>query len=300
MVQLILRSGRLARVAGLMIRALSTQAQPHPVKDESRELIVRYLDGKDNGIAVLGLNRGEARNSLSKSLLRRMAEAVSNIERDKKVRVLIVRSLVPKVFCAGADLRERVKMEPEEVGQFVSSIRGLMRDIENLSAPVIAALDGHALGGGLEMALACDIRTAAADSKLGLVETKLAIIPGAGGTQRLPRIVGPAIAKEMIFTAKVVDGREAQQMGLVNRVVEQNKDGDAAYQQALQIAREILPNGPIGVKLAKVAISKGIEVPIDDGLEIEKQCYAQLLDTEDRLEGLAAFAAKRVPVYRGL
>lgn len=249
MVQLIRTTSSLTLLANLSIRALSTQAQPRPMKvDTSRELIVKYLDGKDNGIAVLGLNRPEARNSLSKSLLRQMIEAVNHIEQDKKVRVLIVRSLIPKIFCAGADLRERAKMEPQEVGGFVSSLRDLMRDIENLSAPTIVALDGHALGGGLEMALACDIRTAAADSKMGLVETKLAIIPGAGGTQRLPRIVGPAIAKEMIFTAKIVDGIEAKQLGLVNRAVPQNKDGDAAYQQALQIAREILPNGPIGVK----------------------------------------------------
>ncbi len=290
----------LLKVASVSVRALSTKVQLKEDSSTSKEIVLKYLDGKDNGIAVLGLNRPDARNAFGKNLVNQLTDAVSTIEQDKKVRVLILRSLVPKVFCAGADLRERSKMEPQEVANFVSSLRDFMRDLEALSAPVISALDGVALGGGLEMALASDIRTASAEAKMGLVETKLAIIPGAGGTQRLPRIIGPAMAKELIYTARVLDGVEAHKIGLVNRVVPQNKEGDAAYQAALHIAREILPNGPIGVKLAKVAISKGIEVSIDDGFEIEKQCYAQLLDTEDRIEGLAAFASKRVPVYRGL
>ena len=239
----------LLKVASLSLRALSTKAKLSP-SDESpaREIVLKYLDGKDNGIAVLGLNRPEARNAFSKSLVGQLQEAIGTIQDDKKVRVLILRSLVPKVFCAGADLRERSKMEPSEVASFVSSLGNMMRDLENLSAPVVAAIDGVALGGGLEMALASDIRTATIDVKMGLVETKLAIIPGAGGTQRLPRIVGPAKAKELIYTAKILDGAEACEMGLVNRVVAQNKHGDAAYQEALAIAREILPNGPIGVK----------------------------------------------------
>ena len=217
-------------------------------KLSKREVIVKYLDGKDNGIAVLALNRPESRNALGKYLVEQLNDALFNIKNDNKIRALILRSLVPRIFCAGADLRERAKMEPIEVDKFVTSLRELTNNIENLNTPVIAAIDGVALGGGLELALASDIRTTASESKMGLVETKLAIIPGAGGTQRLPRIVGPAIAKELIFTGRILDGEEAFKLGLVNRVVPQNKDGDAAYQEALQIAREILPNGPIGVK----------------------------------------------------
>ncbi|XP_014601419.1 PREDICTED: methylglutaconyl-CoA hydratase, mitochondrial isoform X2 [Polistes canadensis] len=174
-----------------------------------------------------------------------------------------------------------------------------MNDIETIPIPVISAIDGIALGGGLELALATDIRIAASEAKLGLVETKLAIIPGAGGTQRLPRIVGSAIAKELIYAARVLNGQQARNISLVNEAVSQNKNGDAAYQAALLLAREILPNGPIGVKLAKEAISKGMEVSIKDGLEIEKACYNKVIDTEDRLEGLSAFTAKRVPIYKG-
>lgn len=229
------------------VRALSTRTMPS-AKDEPREIILKYLDGKDNGIAVLGLNRSEARNAFGKSLVSQMFDAVATVRENDKVRVLILRSLVPKVFCAGADLRERSKMVEDEVAEFVSSLRGLMCEVEALPTPVISAIDGVALGGGLELALASDIRTAASEAKMGLVETKLAIIPGAGGTQRLPRIVGTARAKELIYTARVLDGEEALSIGLVNRAVPQNKTGDAAYQEALSIAREILPNGPIGVR----------------------------------------------------
>lgn len=228
-------------------RTLSTSAMPSP-KDEAKEVIINYLDGKDNGIAVLGLNRPAARNSLSQSLVSQLNETLSAIKRNNKLRVLIVRSLVPKVFCAGADLRERLKMDSSEVPRFVSTIRNFINDIETLPTPVISAIDGFALGGGLELALATDIRIAASEAKMGLVETKLAIIPGGGGTQRLPRIVGVARAKELIYTARILDGNQAMHIGLVNEVVPQNKTGDAAYQMALTIAREILPNGPIAVK----------------------------------------------------
>lgn len=292
-------TNRFQCVSTPVIRALSTNPMLN-VKDEAREVILKYLDGKDNGIAVLGLNRPAARNAFSKSLVGQLNEAVSSVKNDSKLRVLIIRSLVPKIFCAGADLRERLKMDSAEVPQFVSSLRGIMNEVEALPTPVISAIDGVAVGGGLELALATDIRVAAAEAKMGLVETKLAIIPGAGGTQRLPRLIGLAKAKELIYTARILDGNEAMEIGLVNQSVPQNKHGDAAYQAALSIAREILPNGPIGVKLAKVAISKGVEVPMEDAMEVEKQCYSKIVDTEDRIEGLAAFVAKRVPIYRGV
>ena len=149
------------------------------------------------------------------------------------------------------------------------------------------------------MALACDMRVASDNAKMGLVETRLAIIPGAGGTQRLPRIIGPSLAKEMIFTARVVNGSEAARIGLVNHVVDQNEAGNAAYDRAIGLAREILPNGPVGVKMAKMAINKGLEVDIGSALAIEESCYAQVIPTKDRLEGLKAFREKRKPVYTG-
>ncbi|XP_041041192.1 methylglutaconyl-CoA hydratase, mitochondrial isoform X2 [Carcharodon carcharias] len=228
-----------------------------------------------------------------------MTEAIEEMKCDKNVRTVILRSEVPGIFCAGADLKERAKMQPSEVGPFVSKARSLINELGNLPMPTIAVLDGAALGGGLEMALACDIRVAAASAKMGLVETKLAIIPGAGGTQRLPRIIGVSLAKELIFSGRVLDGTEAKAIGLASHVVEQNEAGDAAYHRGLSLAKEFIPQGPIAVRLAKLAINRGIEVDLKTGLAIEEACYAQVIPTKDRIEGLNAFKEKRLPRYTG-
>ncbi|XP_064632753.1 methylglutaconyl-CoA hydratase, mitochondrial-like [Lineus longissimus] len=228
-----------------------------------------------------------------------LSEATQAIRFDKNVKVLIIKSECPGIFCAGADLKERVKMTQAEVGPFVAKLRSTVSDLCNLPMPVIAAMDGIALGGGLEMALACDIRIAASSAKMGLVETRLAIIPGGGGTQRLPRLVGPAIAKELMFTARVIDGAEAARINLVNQAVEQNDERDAAYQRSLELAREITPQGPIAVQMAKIAIDRGVEVDLASGLKFEEACYAQVIPTKDRTEGLLAFKEKRPPKYRG-
>uniref|UniRef100_A0AAX7VAS7 AU RNA binding protein/enoyl-CoA hydratase n=1 Tax=Astatotilapia calliptera TaxID=8154 RepID=A0AAX7VAS7_ASTCA len=238
--------------------------------DSKDDLRVRYLDGEDSGIVVVGINRPKAKNAISKNLVKMMFEAVEDIKKNKKVRSVILCSLVPGIFCAGS-----------------------------LPVPTIAAIDGAALGGGLEMALACDIRISSNTAKMGLVETKLAIIPGAGGTQRLPRVIGVSLAKELIFAARVVDGTQAQQMGLVSHSVEQNDSGDAAYLRALELAREINPQGPIAIRMAKLAINQGIEVDLSTGLAIEEACYSQVIPTKDRLEGLAAFKEKRQPHFKG-
>ncbi|XP_033285534.1 methylglutaconyl-CoA hydratase, mitochondrial isoform X3 [Orcinus orca] len=199
----------------------------------------------------------------------------------------------------GADLKERVKMNSSEVGPFVSKIRAVINEIANLPVPTIAAIDGLALGGGLELALACDIRVAASSAKMGLVETKLAIIPGGGGTQRLPRAIGMSLAKELIFSARVLDGQAAKAVGLISHVLEQNQEGDAAYRKALDLAREFLPQGPVAMRVAKLAINQGMEVDLVTGLAIEEACYAQTIPTKDRLEGLLAFKEKRTPRYKG-
>ncbi|XP_040210782.1 methylglutaconyl-CoA hydratase, mitochondrial [Rana temporaria] len=263
------------------------------------ELRVRYLEGEEQGIVVLGINRPQAKNAISKGLLKSMMKTVDSLKGNNKARTVILRSEVPGVFCAGADLKERAKMHPSEVGPFVSKARALMNEFANLPMPTIAALDGAALGGGLEMALATDIIVAASSAKMGLVETKLAIIPGAGGTQRLPRAVGVAVAKELIFSARILDGNEAKVIGLVSHVVEQNDEGDAAYKRALALAREFITQGPIAMRMAKLAINQGIEVDLATGLAIEEACYAQVIPTKDRIEGLLAFKDKRPPRFKG-
>lgn len=149
------------------------------------------------------------------------------------------------------------------------------------------------------MSLACDMRVASSSAKMGLVETKLAIIPGGGGTQRLPRLIGASKAKELIFTSRVLDGKQAEDVGLVNHCVEQIESGDAAYKRSLELAKEILPQGPIAIRMAKQAISKGSEVDLQTGLSIEQYCYGIIVPTKDRIEGLTAFREKRAPVYKG-
>jgi methylglutaconyl-CoA hydratase len=160
---------------------------------------------------------------------------------------------------------------------------------------VIAVLEGAAFGGGLELALAADLRVAGAEAKMGLVETALAIIPGGGGTQRLPRLIGAARAKELIFTARRLGAEEAGRLGLVDQVVPAGQ----ALEVALGLAREILPNGPVAVRMAKQAINQGQDLDLVDGLALEEACYARVIPTEDRLEGLAAFREKRKPQYKG-
>uniref|UniRef100_A0AAZ3QQZ3 AU RNA binding protein/enoyl-CoA hydratase n=1 Tax=Oncorhynchus tshawytscha TaxID=74940 RepID=A0AAZ3QQZ3_ONCTS len=252
------------------IRPTSNGATRHYSSDNKDDLSIRYLDGEDSGIVVFGINRPKQKNAISKNLVIQMTEAVESVKKNSKVRTVIICSMVPGIFCAG-----------------------------NLPMPTIAAIDGAALGGGLEMALSCDIRIASNNAKLGLTETKLAIIPGAGGTQRLPRAIGVALAKELIFAARAIDGTEAKRLGLVSHAVEQNKSGDAAYLRALDLAREFNPNGPIAIRMAKLAINQGIEVDLNTGLAIEEACYAQVIPTKDRLEGLAAFKEKRPPRFKG-
>jgi len=264
-----------------------------------QDLVVEYLEEENHGIVVFGLNRPKAMNALSKNLCANLISAIDAVKFDKSVRVLIIRSHAKGAFCAGADLKERAKMTPAEVGPFVAKGREIIGAWANLPMPVIAAVDGVALGGGLEMALACDLRVASSDARLGLTETRLAIIPGGGGTQRLPRVVGVAKARELIYTARILKGKEALDIGLVNHCVDQNDAGDAAYLRSLALAQEILPNGPIGVAMAKMAINKGTEVDLASGLSFEEAAYAQVIPTKDRIEALTAFREKRKPVFKG-
>lgn len=253
------------------------------------------LSVNEEGIARITLNRPEAANALSLQMLYELHDAIYEIKYDPKVRCVIITGAGEKIFCAGADLRERAKMDPIQVKKTVALIRGNVNDIEQLPQPVIAALNGSAFGGGLEIALACDIRIAASHIKVGLTETSLAIIPGAGGTQRLPRLIGKGKAKELIYTARRIDADEAYRIGLVEHVVPLKELED----KALSIAREIAQNGPIAVQQAKFAIDKGLEVDLQNGLSIEQKAYEVLIPTKDRLEGLQAFKEKRPPQYKG-
>ncbi|XP_066479658.1 enoyl-CoA hydratase domain-containing protein 2, mitochondrial [Tiliqua scincoides] len=264
-----------------------------------KEILLHVHGEASCGIAEILMNRPHAKNSLGKVLVDELYETLDLLRFDENIRVVIIKSKVGGVFCSGADLKERAKMTDAEADHFVQRLRSLMDGIAALPMPTIAAIDGYALGGGLEMALACDLRVAASSAKMGLIETTRGLFPGAGGTQRLPRCIGIGRAKELIFTGRQIDGQEASSIGLVNHAVPQNEEGDAAYQKALALAEEIVPRAPIAVKMGKLAINRGTEVDIASGMAIERMCYAQNIPTKDRQEGMAAFIEKRPPKFIG-
>ncbi len=243
---------------------------------------------------VLRMNRPEAMNALSRDLLETVWAEVEKAAVRREVRALILAGNA-KAFCAGADLKERKGMNPTEVRAFLRRIKGIMDLVERVPMPTIAAVDGVAFGGGCELALACDMRVIAQGATIGLTECALGIIPGAGGTQRLPRLVGPAKAKELIFTARKLSADDALAVGLANHVA----DAGGAVDKALALAKEIARCAPIAVEAAKAAIDGGLSTGISEGLLLEARAYEVTLYTEDRVEALKAFAEKRPPVFHG-
>lgn len=261
---------------------------------------VLLREQKGEGITLLTLNRPEAMNCFNFDLLGALGDAVREANFDPGLRCLIITGAPadnPKKasFSTGADLIERRTMPPDQVRRFIFTIRNLFTSVEQLRVPVIAAINGFAFGGGTELALACDLRIAASNVVMGLTETSLAIIPGAGGTQRLPRIIGLAKAKELIYTARRINAQTALDIGLVNRVVEPEK----LIEAACELAREIAANGPVAVAQAKFAINCGMDAPLSVALPLESKAYEITIPTKDRLEALAAFAEKRKPNFKG-
>lgn len=256
---------------------------------------LQRLSDSDSGIVELSLDRPSVKNAIGKDMLGGLQHSLETLSRDLSAKVMMINSSVPKVFCAGADLKERRAMSPVEAQSFVNTLRSTFTILEELSIPTIAVIEGAALGGGLEMALSCDLRICGEDAVMGLPETGLAIIPGAGGTQRLARLVGKSRAKELIYTGRKVSGTDALLMGLVNHCV----PAGSAYSKALDIAREINEKGPVALRMAKRAINGGFDMDLASALRFEEECYEQVLNTKDRLEGLAAFAEKRKPLYTG-
>ncbi len=249
----------------------------------------------DEQLAILTINRPEVFNCLNLSALKDLRQAIQELSLSQEIRAVIVTGAGEKAFCSGADLKERKGMTPVQVQEYIMMIRDTFTALERLNKPVIAAVNGLALGGGTELALACDIRILAEKSKMGLTETSLGIIPGAGGTQRLTRLVGKGKAKELIFTARKVEAEEALEIGLANRIVKDNEVLEAAK----EMARLIAANAPMALAQAKYAIDYGAEVDLATGLAIESNAYQVLIPTKDRLEGLQAFADKRKPIYTG-
>lgn len=244
---------------------------------------------------LITINRPEQMNALNFPTLKELQKLIKDLRFNSSLRTVIITGAGTKAFCAGADLKERAGLTNIQVKEFLYTIRNTLTEIENLQVPVIAAINGLALGGGTELALACDIRLASETATLGLTEVSLGIIPGAGGTQRMARLLGKGIAKEIILTGRKLTAHEALNLGLVNKVVSSDNLTDAA----LEMAGLINNNAPIAVQQAKFAINQGSEVDLETGLNIEAKAYEICLPTKDRLEGLAAFKEKRKPQYWG-
>jgi methylglutaconyl-CoA hydratase len=251
------------------------------------------VEAAASGVRVLTMDKPPV-NALGKELVDALGTSLLALREDRDARCLIVRS-AGSHFCAGADLKERRGMTVDDVRAFVPRLAGVCRAAASLPFPTIAAVNGTAAGGGCELALACDLRILADDAKIGLRETALAILPGAGGTSRLPRIAGLAVAKRWIFTAELFTAAEA----LADRVADKVVPAAALQEAAGTMAATIAANGPVAVRLAKQAIEGGFDLTLDEALALEWQCYEGVLGTSDREEALAAFAEKRAPRFTG-
>lgn len=245
-------------------------------------------------IRQLNFQRPEALNAISRQLLIELEAAIADIERNRTVRVLLLTGS-GRAFSTGADLKERAGMSDNEVREFLRRTGQLFQTIETLYCPVIAAINGYAFGGGLELALCCDLRYMAQSAQVGLTETSLGIIPGAGGTQRLWRAIGIPRAKELILTARRIDAETAARMDLVHEVC----PDDALMDRARTVALEIARNAPIALEQARFAIHQGGQVDLQSGLAIERKAYEVTIPTLDRREALEAFREKRDPQFQG-
>jgi enoyl-CoA hydratase len=254
---------------------------------------VRYET--DDGVALITLDRPDVLNAMNNAMRSGLLEIFTRLRTDDAVKVVVVTGAGERAFCAGADIREF--LEPPTPTHFREARKRLdfRAEMERCPQPIIAAIRGFALGGGLELALACDIRIAADDAQLGLTEINLAIIPGGGGTQRLPRLVGRGKALEMILTGMRVPAAEALRIGLVERVVPVSE----LWPAAKALARQIADKAPIALRYAKESVVGGLGLPLADGIRLENDLATLLRTTEDRLEGAKAFLEKRKPRWQG-
>jgi enoyl-CoA hydratase len=247
---------------------------------------------RDDGIAVITLNRPPA-NAISEGLMRDLDAALSEIEADAALRAVVLTGAGDRIFCAGADLGSA--FSGPDITAFIRYGNGVLRRIERFSRPVVAALNGHALGGGCEIAMACHLRVLKETARMGQTESSLGIIPGYGGTQRLPRLIGRGPALEHLILGTQIPAAECLRIGLVNRLA---RDGET-LQDARALARELAARAPIATRLIIQAVDDGLGVPIDQALAVETRAFEQVMRTEDAGEGIQAFFQKRPAAFKG-
>jgi len=250
---------------------------------------------KSEGIATITINRPQALNALNEETLLEISSRLDDAKKDENIRAIVITGVGDRAFSAGADLnmmKNAGSLKAKRLSEFGQHVT---REIEELGKPVIAAINGFALGGGLELAMACDIRIASENARLGQPEINVGLIPGWGGTQRLPRFVGKGIAKEMIFTGKMIDAKTAERLGLLNAVV----PPDQLKSRVKELANELMGKPPVGIQLAKQLINNSIETDLRIGLMHEAEAFGIIASTEDFNEGVAAFLEKRKPKYKG-
>jgi enoyl-CoA hydratase/carnithine racemase len=246
-------------------------------------------------VRLLTIDKEAQLNVLSRALVAEIGAQAIAAAADQTVRAVVITGAGEKAFCAGANLKERKEWTVDDIRRWLVELHAAFREIEKCGKPWIAAVNGLALGGGCELALACDLRVLDPGAQIGLTETKIGVIPGGGGTVRLARIIGLGRAKELIFTARRVDAKEAQAMGLANRISAPGQ----SLQAALTLAAELAANSPVSLAAAKMAIDEAWDLPMDEALANERRQYEKPLLSDDRLEGLKAFAEKRAPRWQG-
>lgn len=259
------------------------------------ETLILNEEHSDEHVYVIEMNRPEAMNSLNTKMAVELIECLTSLEQQKSLRVLVLTAKGEKSFCAGADLKERKGMTNAQWKQQHDIFEDAYELLRNFKFPVIAAVNGFALGGGMEMLLSCDLRYAAEHAKMGLPEVKLGIIPGVGGTQLLPRAIPVGLAKEMLFRGNQVDANKALETGILNGVYSKEE----LMPKTLEIAKEIAQNAPLSLQSIKKSISTGLHTDINTALSIELDQYYKCANSEDRLEGVLAFNEKRKPDWQG-
>ncbi len=250
---------------------------------------------KSERVATITLNRPEALNAFSKEVVDEVMQAVEDAKHDDNIGVVVLTGAGEKAFSAGADIKTMIGMNAIKARELSLMGEKLCFALENLEKPVIAALNGYALGGGLEVAMACDLRIASENARMGQTEINIGLIPGWGGTQRLTRLIGRTKAKELVFTGRIIDAKTAEQLGIVNMVVPPDKLKETVRQFALDLAAK----APVAIKVAKALINKGADISLDSALALEREGFAVVASTEDLQEGVRAFTEKRKAVFKG-